>query len=270
MRRRRKEKRLFEDEGFLDLLERIRWRLWLIIFFVLIGMSVAWYYYDPLFSLILGPVKGMLRKGKDVLAFQGPLEPLMTRIWICVAAGLVASMPVIAWAFWGMVSPLLGEKGRLWGLVVVPSSLLLFWAGILATYKVLPLIFYVLGRFMPSGPLTFLYLSPLITARFIAKIYLAAGAVFQMPLIFGILGRLGVVDANFLLSKWRLAVIVILVVMAILTPTWDAFTMLAASLPLILLYFGSILVVRLVQRRPREEEEWLLEEEEEEGALVKG
>lgn len=266
-----KKTKFLEDEGFFDLLERVRWRLWAIIICVLLGMSVAWYYYDPLFSLILGPVKGMLRKGKDVLAFQGPLEPLMTRIWICVAAGLAASMPVIAWALWGMVSPLLGKGGRLWGLVVVPSSLFLFWAGIFATYKVLPLIFYVLGKFMPSGPLTFLYLSPLLTARFIAKIYLAAGAVFQMPLAFGILGRLGVVDAKFLLSKWRLAVIVILIVMAFLTPTWDAFTMLAASMPLILLYFGSILVVRLVQRRPEreEEEEWLPEEGEEE-ALVKG
>jgi len=263
------EKRLFEDEGLLDLLEKVRWRLWLVILCVLLGMSVAWYYYDPLFSLILGPVKGMLRKGRDVLAFQGPLEPLMTRIWICVAAGLAASMPVIAWMFWGTISPLLGRKGRMWGLVVVPSSLFLFWSGVFATYKVLPLVFYVLGRFMPSGPLTFLYLSPLVTARFIAKIYLAAGAVFQMPLAFGILGRLGIVDAKFLLSKWRIAVVSILVIMAILTPTWDAFTMLAASTPLVLLYFGSILVVRLVQRKPREEEEWLLEGEEEE-ALVKG
>ena len=120
--------------------------------------------------------------------------------------------------------------------------------------------------------MTFLYLSPLLCARFIAKIYLAAGAVFQMPLAFGILGRLGVVDANFLLSKWRVAVIAILVVMAILTPTWDAFTMLAASLPLVLLYFGSILVVRLVQRRRPEEigEEWLPEEEEESLAEVEG
>lgn len=262
---RERRKRFFEDEGLLDHLERMRVRLWVIIFCILLGMSITWYYYDPLFSLILGPVKGMLRKGKDVLAFQGPLEPLMTRIWICAAAGLALSMPVIAWALWGMALPFLGKRGRLWGLVAIPSSFLLFWAGIFATYKTLPLIFYILGKFMPSGPFTFLYLSPLLCARFITKIYLAAGVIFQMPLAFGILGRLGIVDAQFLLSKWRLAVIVVLIVMAILTPTWDAFTMLVASLPLIFLYFGSILVVRVVQRRS--EEEWLPEEEE---ALAKG
>jgi len=253
---RRGKGRLLEDKGLLDLLEELRGRLWRIILYVLVGMSVAWYYYDPLFDLILGPVGKMLRPGKDVLAFQRPLEPLLTKIWICVAAGLASTMPLIALEVWAFLSPALGRRERKWGYVIVPSAFLLFWGGILATYKVLPVIFYILRKFMPSSSVVFLFLSPHACASFIAKIYLAAGAVFQMPLVFGVLARLGLVDSKFLLSKWRHAVVAILVIMAILTPTWDAFTMLVASVPLVFLYFASILVVRLVQRKEEAEEEF--------------
>jgi sec-independent protein translocase protein TatC len=78
---------------------------------------------------------------------------------------------------------------------------------------------------------------------------LVMGVVFELPVVCWILGLMGIINAPFMKQYRRHAVVVILVVAAIITPTTDVFTLLVVSLPIWLLYEGSILIVQLTGKK---------------------
>jgi len=82
----------------------------------------------------------------------------------------------------------------------------------------------------------------------VVKLMVAMGLMFQMPLVLMFLGHLGLVSAQGLLRYWRHAVIAIFTIAAIITPTWDPINMTLWAIPIVVLYFLSILLVALVQR----------------------
>lgn len=177
----------------------------------------------------------------------GITEPFMFRIQVCAIAGLVLAAPLITLELWGFVSPALTPEERRPILWVAPMSIVLFAAGVTATYLILPTTLGYLVKFLPPGA----ELRPSVSQSliFVVKMFLAFGLLFELPVVLLFLGKVGIVTSGTLVSYWRQAVVIIAVLAAVLTPSGDFFTMLVMAIPVIFLYLLSIGLVRMVERR---------------------
>ena len=111
----------------------------------------------------------------------------------------------------------------------------------------------MLLRFVP--PETEIRLSLSRSVLTLVKFYLAFGLCFQLPIIIVLLAKMGIVDSAMLMRRWREAVVAIVLLAAIITPTWDPITLSIAALPMVVLYAGTILAVKLIERRERKARE---------------
>ncbi|MDH5559582.1 MAG: twin-arginine translocase subunit TatC [Deltaproteobacteria bacterium] len=173
------------------------------------------------------------------MVFIGIYELFFAQMKVAILAGVFFSFPYLLIELWGFVGPALyrGEKSVFW--VFSISSYILFTGGALFGYSVVfpfGFDFFLsltqLGEIMPS-------LSVGEYLNFAIKLLFAFGIVFEMPLVVFILSRLGLVTPRMMLNQTRLAIVVIFVVSAIITPP-DPLTMMLMAGPLIILYIISI------------------------------
>jgi sec-independent protein translocase protein TatC len=138
------------------------------------------------------------------------------------------------------------KKGsRLFSLGAIPVALLFFLSGVAFAYFVmLPVAIPYLVNFMgmPTD------LRPSNYVRFVTSILFWIGIAFQFPLVIYVLARIGLVSAKFLIEQWRLAIVIIAIIAAMITPTIDPINMAIVMAPLIVLYFLSIGLAFLAQR----------------------
>jgi sec-independent protein translocase protein TatC len=132
----------------------------------------------------------------------------------------------------------------------VPLSLLLFVLGVATVYGLLPPAFLWLLSFTPKEPPSLLLNFGRQYIWLVVKLMVAMGLMFQMPLVLMFLGHLGLVSVKGLLRYWRHAVIAIFTIAAIITPTWDPINMTLWAMPIVVLYFLSVVLVALVQKSP--------------------
>ena len=231
--------------SFLDHLEELRRALLTSLAVVLVLASAAWFVSGPALELLIRTA------GVGELVFLSPTEAFLTRIKVAFVLGLLAALPVILWRLWRFVLPALyAREARAIGFTVGLSTTLFLGGVAFAYLTVVPLaVKFLLGFGTPS-------LVPMISAGqyfgFVSKLCLGFGAMFQLPLVAMILGRIGLLTSKFLLDKWRHAIIVLAVVSALLTPP-DLISQLLMLVPVLLLYGVSILLVRRVEpaRRAR-------------------
>ena len=183
------------------------------------------------------------------LAFFTPTEPLTASLKVAATAGVILSLPVWLAQIWAFVQPgLTPRERRLGASFVIGGSVLFLGGAALGYWTLVPftlkfLLTFGQGMFEPVISIG-TYLS------FVAGLLVACGAACELPLAVYLLTRVGLVTHEHLV-RWRgPALIVLLVIAAIITPTTDALTLAAVALPLALLYEGSIVVAWLAGRRP--------------------
>ena len=167
---------------------------------------------------------------------------------VSVYSGLVLAAPVIFWEIWRFVAPALHEKERknARGAVLVVS--LLFFGGLLFGYFVItPFSINFLSNYNASSQIfnqssISSYLATVIT------ITLASGLVFELPIVAYFLSKIGLLTPRFMIKYWRHAIVVILIVSAIITPP-DIISQIMVSIPIILLYWVSILISARIEKR---------------------
>lgn len=245
------------EMSFWEHLAELRSRLLWAIFFWAVGSVVAWIYYDEIFRLLVMPIEPALRKYEIPVTLQSIFEPLMLKLQISIAAGLVIAFPGILYEVMAFIWPALYPHEKRFALKLLPASLILFGAGILLAYKLIPVMaLFMLQIGLPRMDNPGIKVQVLNFARqylwSVAKIAAACGVVFQMPLVMMFLGKLGVVTAKGLLRYWRHAVVAIFTLSAIITPTIDPVNMTLLAGPIVVLYFLSVLLVYLTQ--PKEGE----------------
>lgn len=227
---------------FLEHLEELRKRLVLSVLIVLFFSAVAFVFSDELVAWFIAPLGGIKLHVTEVTgSFSAYLK-------ICLFAGLGASLPFIFYQFWAFIAPGLYPKERKMVLPFIVVATLLFAAGAGFCYKyVLPFALQFMIGFADD------LLSPIITVSsyisFSGMLLIAFGLSFELPVIAYLLGKLGVITSSFLARGRRVAIVVILLVAAILTPTPDIITQLLLAVPMYILYETSIIVVRLTGRR---------------------
>jgi sec-independent protein translocase protein TatC len=135
-------------------------------------------------------------------------------------------------------------------LPILLSSLVLFaLGGAFAFFMVVPAIVRVMQTFVTPSMTQMLRLHDVL--GFVYNLVLACGVLFQLPLVTLMLSWIGLVTPRFLLSKWRHAVVLILVLTAVITPGDVASAQIFLGIPIVALYFLSVAVAFLVRRKPQ-------------------
>jgi sec-independent protein translocase protein TatC len=232
---------------FLDHLEELRRRLLKSIAAVVVMTLAAFYFSDELMRFLITPLGNIKLHVTEVTgSFYAYLK-------VSLVAGIAAASPIVFYQLWSFVAPGLyrHEKARVLPLVL--ASTVLFLIGASFCYLVvLPFSLKFLIGF--SGDL----LSPIITVgsylTFSGMLMLSFGLGFEMPVVAYFLGRIGLISSRFLAKGRRYAIVLILIVAAVLTPTPDVATQLLLAGPLYLLYEVSIILVKVTGKKRRQEE----------------
>jgi sec-independent protein translocase protein TatC len=174
-----------------------------------------------------------------------PTEPMSTFFRVSLLSGFALAFPYIILELWMFAAPGLSRDARIFGLLAIPIATLFFIGGMAFSYFVLlPTAIPFLLNF---GGITS-QIRPSSYIRFVTSILFWIGIAFQFPLVIFVLARVGLVRAKVLLSQWRLAVVLIAVLSAAVTPTVDPGTMALVMGPMVVLYFFSIFLASLAER----------------------
>lgn len=177
------------------------------------------------------------------------LEPFALYVKVSLYAAIGMSVPFLLWQIWGFASPGLFPHERKYVTPFVTLSSVFFLLGAATAYYLIfpPAAKYLLG----VGQDFRLFLKADDYFDLIIFLMLGMGLVFQMPAITYVLARMGIVTAGWMLKVWRVAVIVILIAAAVLSPTNDIPNMLLFAAPMLVLYVISIIVAAICGRQRR-------------------
>ena len=211
---------------------------------------------DELFSVVLAPRSSDFVTyrllGVDAFTIHlmntGLTEQFMIHVRTAIYAGLLVASPYILYELFRFVSPGLYQNERRYAVWIVGAAYVMFLIGTLTNYfMVFPLTVRFLGTYQVSPDVANMltlqsYIDTLIGMS------LVMGVVFELPVVCGLLGRMGLITNRMMAEYRRHAVVVILIVAAIITPTTDVFTLFVVALPIYLLYELSIQIVRITKR----------------------
>ncbi|MHB8075164.1 twin-arginine translocase subunit TatC [Desulfosporosinus fructosivorans] len=213
---------------------------------IVIGSIIGWFFSDLVFAYLARPVT-LLQDIKFITTT--PMEPMLVKVKVSMFIGVCLALPVLMWQIWSFVLPALKQNERKYLYIIVPSSVLLFLGGAaLCFYVVLPigikfLIYAGLGG-VQSTP----FLTKTSYLGFILTFLLTFGLVFQLPIVLLILIRIGILSPQILAKKRRWAILTIVIMAVVISPTPDLVTQLLMAGPMYLLYEISIWLGYLVAR----------------------
>ncbi|MEO6590322.1 MAG: twin-arginine translocase subunit TatC [Pyrinomonadaceae bacterium] len=168
------------------------------------------------------------------------VEPFTLYVTVTLYTAIAVSMPLLLWQIWGFISPALYKHERAYVTPFILLSSISFVIGAAFAYYILfpPAVKYLLGL----GEDFRLLLRATDYLDFITLIMLAMGIIFQMPAITYVLARIGIVSAGFLIKSWKIALVVILIVAAFVSPTGDIPNLMLFAVPMMVLYVFSIFI----------------------------
>jgi sec-independent protein translocase protein TatC len=236
---------------FWEHLDVLRWTIVRSLVAVVVFAVVAFCLKEWLFAVVLAPTTSnfitfRLMGSPDFaihLINTGLTEQFMTHMRTAAYAGLLCASPYVLYQLFRFVSPGLYQNERRAAYWIVGSAYLMFLVGTLVCYFIIfPLTVRFLGTYQVSTDIDNMLTLQSYIDTFISMC-LVIGLVFELPVVCSILGKMGLVSGGLMRNYRRHAVVAILVVAAIITPTTDIFTLLVVSLPIWLLYEVSIWLV---------------------------
>ncbi|MGH8063632.1 MAG: twin-arginine translocase subunit TatC [Candidatus Entotheonellia bacterium] len=222
---------------FTDHLDELRHRLIVSLVGIGIGFAVCYGFSQQLLLLLQRPMPTRL-------VFIAPTEAFFVNLKVAFYAGLFLSVPLLLFQVWKFVAPGLYEHERRYSFPFLITSTVLFLVGALFAYAViLPIALHFLiaqgGELWKPNITLSNYLS------FCMRLILAAGLIFEFPVLMYFLTKVGVVTPEFLVKNRKYAVLAAFIISAILTPP-DVFSQILLAVPLFLLFEVSIFVAKRV------------------------
>jgi sec-independent protein translocase protein TatC len=212
---------------------------------ILLFGLIAFVRYDDIQTWLLSYYKEAA-KGAVKFSNFGPIEGIAARTEISLYVGLFAASPVWLWQLWSFISPALNSREKKYAIPFMVSSVALFIGGAFVAFLTLPagLKFMVNFAGKESTPLwTIERFTGLVTLM-----VLGFGFSFLFPVVLVFLMMVRVLKSSQLLKGWRYAIVFIFIAAAVITPSQDPFTFFAMALPMVLFYFGAILIGRMMKR----------------------
>lgn len=227
---------------FIEHLEELRKRILYSIAGIAIFTVAGFFFAKKVMGMIIQ------RASLETTYFFAPAEAFVAQIKVALFLGVIIAFPFLLYQTWAFIGPGLTKSERRISLSYIGSGLVLFVIGILFGYYIL--IPYGLKFLLSFGSDT---IQPLLNIgkylNFFLWCMLGSGVLFQLPLIVFFLMRLGIVDVDTIRKHRPEAIVAVLILCAVITPTGDFFTLLLLSVPLLLLFELSILAARLSKKR---------------------
>jgi len=255
------------EMSFLDHLEELRWHLIRSTLAIVLVGVVAFLMKDFIFdTIIFGPKKpdfptyGIFCKLSKWLGFSEAFcttEPLFrvqsrvmagqfsAHIWTSIWAGFIIAFPYVLWELWRFISPGLYERERKYSRGFITVASLLFFMGVLFGYYVVaPLSINFLGSYTVSDEV----FNDIDLGSYIATVrasVIACGLIFELPIVIYFLTKVGLVTPEILKKYRKIALVLVLLLSAIITPP-DVASQIIVAVPVLILYQVSIYISKVV------------------------
>jgi sec-independent protein translocase protein TatC len=234
-----------QPAGFLEHFDALRKNLTRMLIGLLICVGILFVFTPQLVNFLAKPIGGISAlKAIDVT------ESIGVFMRVALLGGVTLASPYLAFELWLFAAPGLKPLSRIFGLASIPLVILFFVGGmVFAYYILLPPAMKFLLNFMGVQVIP----RPSSYISFVTGILFWIGVTFEFPLVIYVLTLIGIVQPKALLTHWKIAVLVIAILAAAITPTTDPVNMSMVMAPMTLLYFTSIGLgyLALVSRKRR-------------------
>lgn len=230
-------------------LEELRWRVVKALLAIFLGFVIAYLFADTLFAILIRPITLAAGDSPVKLIGTGVTEAFFTKLKVAFIAGIFLAAPVILYEIWQFVAPGLYDEEKIYVVPFVFFGTFFFVAGAWFCYAFVFQVGYAffLEQYDTIGIEPTLRISEYLS--FSARMLLAFGVTFELPVLAYFFARIGMIDHQTLLRPWRYAVMGIFVVAAVLTPGPDVASQLLLVAPLVVLYGVSIVIAYFVSTR---------------------
>jgi sec-independent protein translocase protein TatC len=222
--------------SLMEHLEELRRRILWSILSLAIAFAPCWYFRELLVAFLSRPIHQI--KPDLKLAFLGVTDPFILYFKVTGLAAVFLAAPFILYQLWQFVAPGLYRREKMYIVPFILSGTLFFLAGGAFGYYVA---FPQAIRFLLEIGQQF---EPVITIEryfsFLITVILGLGLMFELPIVVLLLAMIGIVSPQFLLRQWRVAVVLIFIVAAIVTPTPDIVNLCIFAVPACTLYFLGV------------------------------
>jgi sec-independent protein translocase protein TatC len=218
--------------ALLDHVDALRKHLLRMLLGLVVAVGICFAFTTQMIDFLAQPVGGISAlKAIDVTESVGVF------MRISLFAGIALASPYLAFELWLFAAPGLKPRARKMGLLGIPLTTLLLVTGMLfAYYFMMPTALPFLLNFMGIQTIP----RPSSYIEFVSGMMLWIGVAFEFPLVIFVLSLMGIAKPKFMAQQWRIAVVIIAVIAAVITPTVDPVNMALVMGPMVLLYFLSI------------------------------
>ncbi|MEZ3157407.1 twin-arginine translocase subunit TatC [Microbacterium sp. BWR-S6Y] len=221
----------------LSHLSELRRRLVITASAILVGGVIGFFLSDAVIAAVADPLAHVQGPSVTSLNFTRLGEAFDLRFKIALTLGIVLAAPVWIWQVWAFLVPALTSRERRIGIGFVCAAVPLFLIGVGFGWTIVPHVVNLLAGFAPAASTTILTAGQYFD--FLLKLILGVGLSFVSPLALIALNAAGVLSARAIIRGWRIALVVIVVFSAVVTPASDIMSMLFVALPLCVLYAGA-------------------------------
>lgn len=234
-------------EHFLELKNRLL--ITTILFLVLFALS--YWFSNYIYDLLLKPLVDISQNTPRKIIYTGLAEAFFSYIKLSLFSAFLLILPISCYQFYGFVKPGLHEfERKTLQTILFFSPLLFYGAAFFVFYFVMPRAWEFFLSYEDSSLTLPLVMEARISEylELTIQLMMVFGLAFQLPIVILILSVLGLIDAGFLRKKRRIAIVLIFIIAAILTPP-DVISQIALAIPLIFLYEISIIFCKLVENK---------------------
>jgi sec-independent protein translocase protein TatC len=218
--------------SFWEHIEALRMHLLRMLIGLAIGVGISFYFAKDIMAFLAVPVGGL-----DQLQAIEVTEELGVFMRVALMSGIAIMLPYIAFEIWLFAAPGLKASEKKTALLGIPFATVLFYGGMAFTF------WFIIPPAL-SFLASFTEIAEVWTAAeyfgFVTGLMLWLGLFCEFPLVIYVLTRVGFVQPRLLIKQWRLAIVIIAIIAAAVTPTIDPVNMALVMLPMSVLYFASI------------------------------
>jgi sec-independent protein translocase protein TatC len=233
--------------SLIEHLNELRSRLIKVSLAIAVAAVLMWIFYTPVLEFLKEPLKSADPDARLILT--DPLQGLSTRLKVCGYGGIALATPIILWQLWRFIMPGLYPRERRLAVPFVASGMALFVMGAGLAYWTLPRALQFLISVGGGEADLDAFFTPDKYIQLIVYMMLAFGVGFEFPILLVFLQMAGLLTFQRLVKWRRYAIVLIVVLVAVITPSGDPISLAALSIPMYLFYELSIVIGRIITRR---------------------
>ena len=236
-----------DEMGFLDHLEELRWRIIKSVIGIVIGAIIVGIFIDDIMKFVIfAPAKNTVPP-LTIINLK-PYGQFTLYMQVIIIGGIIASIPNIIYQFWKFIEPALMPRERKYISGIVFFTSLCFLIGLVFAYFVLlPTALNFFASFGTDIILNQIDANEYI--QFVMSVCLLAGAVFELPMVSYFLSKVGILKPEFMRKYRKHAIVAILIIAGIMTPSPDIVSQIMLAVPLFILYEISIYICKVSQKK---------------------